>query len=97
MSHQAAQRTLGGERIQATETTNLIHCEYCGSHRVFRVYRQGFFQERIYPIFGFFPWRCKTCSACMLLRSRKRPDTQQKAYLQLPRGVGRAKEPGLFC
>ena len=78
MHHEAAHGTLAGEPVKATETSDRIHCKYCRSHRVYRVYRQGFFQEKICPIFGFYPWKCKTCSAYMLLRKRKRSRTSRK-------------------
>jgi len=80
--HQAAQGALVGERVTAVKTGDGIQCQYCQSRRVFRVYRQGFLQEKIYPIFGFYPWKCKTCSAFMILRCRKGPSSKKAAYSQ---------------
>ncbi len=50
-----------------------VICRFCGSDRVYRLFREGFLQKGIYPIFGFYPWRCKNCTAHMMLRKRKRP------------------------
>lgn len=47
-----------------------IFCEKCGSEQVHRVFREGFLQESVYPSFGYFPWRCKTCGKLMMLRKR---------------------------
>ena len=49
-----------------------IHCQKCGGVSVTRVYRKGFLQERIYPIFGYYPWRCMRCGAHVMLRKRYR-------------------------
>lgn len=81
MHHEAIHGVLAGERVQAAKTSSGIHCKYCRSQRVFRVYRQGFFQVKIYPLFGFYPWMCKTCSAYMLLHKRK-PSAKQTPYRQ---------------
>jgi hypothetical protein len=78
---EATHGTLAGELVEAN-TQVLIDCRHCGSDRVFRVYRQGFLQERIYPILGFYPWKCKVCGANMILRKRRRSKAGQKAYVE---------------
>ena len=53
------------------QSRDRVHCRYCGSEKVYRLYREGFWQERVFPIFGFYPWKCKICSANMLLHKRR--------------------------
>ena len=77
MHHEATHEALAGEIVKA-EASEGIHCRYCRSLRVFRVYRQGILQERVYPVFGIYPWKCKACGAFMLLRRRKRPKAKQE-------------------
>lgn len=55
---------------------DLVFCRKCGSSRVLRVYRKGFMQERIYPHFGYYPWRCMSCGDHVMLRKRKRAWTK---------------------
>jgi hypothetical protein len=47
-----------------------VVCRFCGSDKVNRLYREGFLQTRIYPLFGFYPWRCKVCAGNMMLHKR---------------------------
>ena len=47
-----------------------VHCDDCGSDEVYRIFRKGFLQQKIYPLFGFFPWRCKGCGLRLMLRKR---------------------------
>jgi ssDNA-binding Zn-finger/Zn-ribbon topoisomerase 1 len=55
---------------EANPADERMHCDECGSDEVYRIFRKGFFQQRIYPIFGFFPWRCKKCGLRLMLRKR---------------------------
>jgi DNA-directed RNA polymerase subunit RPC12/RpoP len=64
---------LGTPAVNLAETKvadAVIHCDECNSDEVYRIFRRGFFQERIYPFFGFFPWRCKRCGLRLMLRDR---------------------------
>ncbi|SPE26300.1 hypothetical protein SBA5_540058 [Candidatus Sulfotelmatomonas gaucii] len=57
-----------------------VMCRFCGSDRVFRIYREGFLQRRIYSFFGFYPWRCRTCKANVMLHKRRDEErTRQRA------------------
>jgi hypothetical protein len=58
------------EIAEKKEAPVAVVCRICGSNRVFRLYREGLLQERFFPIFGFYPWHCKACSASMMLRKR---------------------------
>jgi transposase len=42
---------------------------------VSRAARQGIFEKRFLPLFGYFPWKCRACDKRLLLRSRRRPTT----------------------
>jgi len=49
-----------------------VHCQECGSDRVYRVLRKGYFQEKIYPLFGYYPWQCMKCGVRVILHKRGR-------------------------
>jgi ssDNA-binding Zn-finger/Zn-ribbon topoisomerase 1 len=57
---------------EARSTREQIVCQRCGSEKVHRVFREGFLQERILPLFGYYPWRCKNCGNLEMLRKRRR-------------------------
>jgi DNA-directed RNA polymerase subunit RPC12/RpoP len=56
--------------VEANSANERVHCDDCGSDEVYRIFRKGFFQQRIYPLLGFFPWRCKGCGLRLMLRKR---------------------------
>ena len=72
---------LAGELAGITKVKDRISCKQCGSNQVFRVFREGYLQEKIYPIFGFYPWKCKACGRGMMLRKRKKSRSQDKDYV----------------
>ena len=65
-SHDASEGTI----VQTTVVKEMVHCRRCGSDGVYRAHRKGFMQERIYPLFGYYPWECKRCRGQVLLRKR---------------------------
>jgi len=75
----STQRAVGGEVGHSSQRTDHVHCRYCGSRKVYRLYREGFWQERIFPLLGFYPWKCKICSANMLLHKRTRSKPAEHA------------------
>lgn len=56
--------------VEANSANERVLCDDCGSDEVFRIFRKGFLQQRIYPLFGFFPWRCKKCGLRLMMRKR---------------------------
>jgi hypothetical protein len=82
LQQSAMSGALGEELVGVTKAADGVHCRYCGSERVFRVFRQGYLQEKIYPLFGFYPWKCKGCKEHMMLHSRKRARSKKKQYLE---------------
>ena len=66
--------------VEANSANERVLCDECGSDKVHRIFRKGFLQKRIYPLFGFYPWRCKGCGLCLMLRKRElasKPDDAQ--------------------
>jgi len=61
-----------GQFINTSALKGHLFCKCCGSQRVFRVFREGFLKERVYPMFGFYPWKCRVCGACIILHKRER-------------------------
>jgi len=59
-----------GNKAEVDSANERVHCDECGSDEVYRIFRKGFFQEKIYPLFGFYPWRCKRCGLRLMLRKR---------------------------
>jgi ssDNA-binding Zn-finger/Zn-ribbon topoisomerase 1 len=59
-------------KMSPTDVKERVHCEECGSDKVLRVSRQGFLRAKIYPMFGYYPWRCSRCGRDVLLRKRRR-------------------------
>lgn len=72
MSNGETQAVLAGEFSEASEAKVQTICRRCGSNRVYRLYREGFLQEKVYPIFGYYPWKCKDCGQHLLIRKRRK-------------------------
>lgn len=62
--------------VEVDSVDERVHCDECGSDEVYRTIRRGFFQEKIYPLVGFYPWRCKKCGLCLMLRKRNLANKQ---------------------
>jgi ribosomal protein S27AE len=48
-------------------------CPQCGADHLHRLEREGFLQKRIYPLFGYYPWRCSKCRGYFMLKKRSQP------------------------
>jgi hypothetical protein len=46
-------------------------CPKCGGH-LYRLARRGFFQNGVFPHFGYYPWECFSCRKTKILRARGR-------------------------
>jgi hypothetical protein len=68
----AAPGAFAGELAETSDAKSQVQCKFCGNGRVFRIFREGYLQEKIYPIFGYYPWKCKTCGKSMMLRIRQK-------------------------
>jgi DNA-directed RNA polymerase subunit RPC12/RpoP len=70
MSEAMARPVLAGNIVEVNSASERVHCDECGSDEVYRTIRRGYFQEKIYPLFGFYPWRCKRCGLRLMMRKR---------------------------
>ncbi len=80
MSEGMARGATAGNIVEMSPAKERVHCQECGSDKVHRVSREGFLQEKIYPLFGYYPWRCMRCGVHVVLRKRKRarkPDSME--------------------
>jgi hypothetical protein len=68
--------------VERARVEERLSCKHCGSGRVFRVFRLGYLQEKIYPLFGFYPWKCRSCKGYSMLHKRKRSRSKQKEYVE---------------
>lgn len=76
MSEGMARGALAGNIVEMSSTRERVYCQKCGSDKVHRVFRKGYLQEKIYPLFGYFPWRCMKCGERVMLRKRDKVKTQ---------------------
>ena len=72
MSEETAGGAVAEGAAEISAAKERVYCKVCGSERVHRVYREGYFEERILPLFGFFPWRCSACGERLMLHKRHR-------------------------
>ena len=79
MSEGMARGALAGDTAEMSSAKERVHCQKCGSDRVYRIFRNGYFQEKIYPLFGYYPWRCTKCGMRVMLRKRDRAKKQEHA------------------
>jgi DNA-directed RNA polymerase subunit RPC12/RpoP len=91
MLQATAQRALAvNMAVMTNPEDERVRCEECGSDEVYRLVRQGFFQGKIFPLLGFYPWRCKRCGLRLMMRKRgvareqdiKLGDTQERKTLR---------------
>jgi hypothetical protein len=47
-----------------------MQCTQCDCKQLLRLRRTGFLEIRVFPIFGFYPWKCPKCRAKQLLHGR---------------------------
>ena len=47
-----------------------VRCPRCGDSALYRKERRGFFQRRMLPFLGLYPWNCISCRKTTLLRLR---------------------------
>ncbi|MFZ0339703.1 MAG: hypothetical protein WAL45_16845 [Terracidiphilus sp.] len=79
MSEGMARGATAGNIVEMSSAKERVHCQECGSDKVRRVSREGFLQMKIYPLFGYYPWRCMGCGVHVVLRKRERAKKQDYA------------------
>jgi DNA-directed RNA polymerase subunit RPC12/RpoP len=72
MPVEMARGAMVGSMVERSSAKEPVHCQKCGSEKVYRVGREGYLQVKIYPLFGYYPWRCMRCGVHVILRKRKR-------------------------
>jgi hypothetical protein len=56
-------------------------CKNCGAQDALRrQHRRGFFQRRLFPIFGLFPWECVLCRKVKLYRQEMKPNQRVRQH-----------------
>lgn len=59
------------EKSQARESeAKVVACPDCGRPKMRRMTRLGFLQEKLWPLFGYYPWKCRVCRKTRMLRYR---------------------------
>lgn len=66
-----------------------LRCPHCRQPHLARIARRGFFRQRVWPIFGLYPWECAICRREFLMRKRG------GAYRKVtrPADAGKYREP----
>jgi hypothetical protein len=47
-----------------------LRCPNCGQDQLARIARRGFMRERVFPMFGYYPWECAICRREYMIRKR---------------------------
>ncbi|HTW60818.1 MAG TPA: hypothetical protein VMD55_03360 [Terracidiphilus sp.] len=68
--------------VEQADATAKIRCPSCGDGGPRRLERKGFLQEKVYPLFGYYPWLCATCKSTFLMRKRYRRKSKKKEYAE---------------
>ncbi len=76
MSEAVVQEVPTERLLETSSEKELVTCLKCGRGKVRRVYREGFLQTTIFPLFGYYPWRCSRCGHVVMLHKRHRAKTQ---------------------
>ncbi len=76
MSQTAVQEVPTEKLVEAISAKEQVNCQKCESGKVRRVFRDGFLQTKVYPLFGYYPWRCTRCGRVVMLRKRHRSKSQ---------------------
>lgn len=59
-----------------------VHCPACGSNVTRRLEREGVRENYIYPLFGYYPWRCRPCRKKFFRKLRYRSEDESKNYVR---------------
>ena len=59
-----------------------VLCPHCGDNHPRRLERKGFLQQKVYPLFGYYPWVCGACKSTFLVRKRYRRKSKKDEYVE---------------
>jgi len=48
-----------------------MECSKCKAGGMYRIRREGFLHRRVYPLFGYYPWKCRKCETIGMKRHRR--------------------------
>ena len=82
MPVESLKQVVGAVAEEGVEKRQSTQCPRCGSNYLRRMSRVGFWEEKIYPIFGYFPWRCSGCGGNFLIKKRGQPTRHQQHSLE---------------
>lgn len=72
-----------------------MYCKKCGTE-LRRRPRESFFERKVFPLLGLFPWECPICRTPVLLKKRylRRKRSKLRDFSALEAGLARpAKQP----
>ena len=52
------------------QSSHRAECPRCCIDYLRRKPRKGILQKVLYPIFGYYPWRCRVCKGSYIIRKR---------------------------
>lgn len=62
----------GAVGIERACLQSRVQCPTCGDEHPHRLERKGFLEQKVFPLFGFYPWLCGSCRTSFLMRKRYR-------------------------
>jgi len=62
-------RNLGTEKVYGMQGPR-CNDQMCNDNRMYRIRRKGFLQKLIYPLFGYYPWKCRHCEKTQMKKDR---------------------------
>ena len=68
--------------VEQAAATPKVECPQCGDNHPRRLERKGFLQQRVFPLFGYYPWMCGACKSTFLVRKRYRRKSKKKDYVE---------------
>ena len=63
--------------VERTGSGARILCPKCGGSDPHRRERKGFWQMKVYPLFGYYPWTCPDCRSHFMIQKRYRRKSVQ--------------------
>jgi hypothetical protein len=58
------------ETVAVKKRHHRMECPRCGGNHLKRKRREGFFQRRVFSVFGYYPWKCSKCGGSFMLKKR---------------------------
>jgi DNA-directed RNA polymerase subunit RPC12/RpoP len=72
--------------VKANEEGMRAVCTHCGSN-MRRLGRKGFWQRKIFSLFGYYPWECPVCRNPLLLKKKHQQHQPKDAPLRESNGA----------